>query len=580
MPAPNLNISSAPPSTSRHRLPRDASMFPAPLKVRLYATPSIPWHFMYPDMDTISPHLPCSRIIPGVMEDWKFYPQNLFPDDWTPDRVEKSGLLPAYDHTELCTVHELDMSVDGENKQYSTTHTNGDEELMSTCWSWLQAPRPACVRAIFVENMTSQVMQMLGTRYEVEPSFFLSSVNSIPSNYQDDPKLPEGDHITIILPFIRTMKTRQSVEREGAIMMGVPLEEPQGAIQDERPLRAVDAPLTLRDGLAVVQDLLAIHMVRTTTTSTIISYHPRSMTHGMSAQRLQSALQIICNSAYWSQMHSILKDPTFVLIAILKYVLQAWDEAFKALYARINELVNNTTPFTYSQLSHFLQENDGSWNNESIQELHELQTRVMYYPILLRNFRDSVVFLGETPNPAMSVESIRPQERRFSMDLLRHEVDYLHSEVDRLQGLRSTLIDRLRSAMARSYDIANIESRRTFALGVMRLSTSGRSERPGIQIVLIVFLPPYVLSCVFRMNVREFKPGATLTLAQYIEATITLICFCLWFTIALQEHSLFHPGGHIVRRLIWPIYYVWGVCIKIYRSATGSSRRRGHHYYY
>ena len=56
--------------------------------------------------------------------------------------------------------------------------------------------------------MTSQVMQMLGTRYvvllhirsflkspryEVEPSFFLSSVNSIPSNYQDDPKLPEGD---------------------------------------------------------------------------------------------------------------------------------------------------------------------------------------------------------------------------------------------------------------------------------------------------------------------------------------------------------------------------------------------------
>ena len=74
------------------------------------------------------------------MEDWKFYPQNLFPDDWTPDRVEKSGLLPAYDHTELCTVHELDMSVDGENKQYSTTHTNGDEELMSTCWSWLQAP--------------------------------------------------------------------------------------------------------------------------------------------------------------------------------------------------------------------------------------------------------------------------------------------------------------------------------------------------------------------------------------------------------------------------------------------------------
>ena len=198
-------------------------------------------------------------------------------------------------------------------------------------------------------------------------------------------------------------------------------------------------------------------------------------------------------------MHSILKDPTFVLIAILKYVLQAWDEAFKALYARINELVNNTTPFTYSQLSHFLQENDGSWNNESIQELHELQTRVMYYPILLRNFRDSVVFLGETPNPAMSVESIRPQARRFSMDLLRHEVDYLHSEVDRLQGLRSTLIDRLRSAMARvrhanessafltcchqSYDIANIESRRTFALGVMRLSTSGRSERPGVGIL-------------------------------------------------------------------------------------------------
>lgn len=128
------------------------------------------------------------------------------------------------------------------------------------------------------------------------------------------------------------------------------------------PLRVVDAPLALRseltivvkvltriqipctDGMTLVQDLLAIHMVRTTTTSTIISYHPHSNLHKISAERLQSVLQRACQSVYWSKtFRRASSDSTFVFITVLRYILKTWDEAFEAMYCCLNELVCSTT---------------------------------------------------------------------------------------------------------------------------------------------------------------------------------------------------------------------------------------------
>lgn len=105
--------------------------------------------------------------------------------------------------------------------------------------------------------------------------------------------------------------------------------------------------IPLTGGIILHRDLLAIHMVRTTSTSTIVSYHPRSELHTMSAKRLQSVLQHTRDSERWSKILSMSEDPTFVFIAILGYVLYTWDEVFEVLYDSVNELVSNTVLLTH-----------------------------------------------------------------------------------------------------------------------------------------------------------------------------------------------------------------------------------------
>ena len=95
------------------------------------------------------------------------------------------------------------------------------------------------------------------------------------------------------------------------------------------------------DNRILLQDLLAIHMYRTTTTSTIISCHPSSELQRTSAKRLQCLVQRTGDSVYWSKIFDKSKDPTFVFLAILWYALYAWDEAFEVLYRYINALVGN-----------------------------------------------------------------------------------------------------------------------------------------------------------------------------------------------------------------------------------------------
>jgi hypothetical protein len=86
-------------------------------------------------------------------------------------------------------------------------------------------------------------------------------------------------------------------------------------------------------------DLLAIHMIREEKTSTIISYHPESTRGRTSAKRLCSLMLLVGDSVYWQIIFSKSKDPTFLLLAILWYVLYAWDESFELLYSHVSELV-------------------------------------------------------------------------------------------------------------------------------------------------------------------------------------------------------------------------------------------------
>ena len=101
---------------------------------------------------------------------------------------------------------------------------------------------------------------------------------------------------------------------------------------------AVD-PDVYEENKSLVQDLLSLHMIRKTTTSTILSRHP-SESQRTSAKRLQSLVKRTGDSVYWSNIFKRSKDPTFLFLAILWYALYAWDEAFEVLFRYINTLVS------------------------------------------------------------------------------------------------------------------------------------------------------------------------------------------------------------------------------------------------
>jgi len=100
-------------------------------------------------------------------------------------------------------------------------------------------------------------------------------------------------------------------------------------------------------------------------------------------------------------------------------------------------------PLTPVQESKVLKDN----NINLTRELHKLQAHLLYYQQLLRDFRISVEFVRDTPNPAMSVLASTPEERDASTDLLRKETNNLISEIDRLTGQRLMLSERLQNVI-------------------------------------------------------------------------------------------------------------------------------------
>ncbi|KAF9226325.1 hypothetical protein BS17DRAFT_729410 [Gyrodon lividus] len=540
----------------RQDLQKDVSELPrVPAPIYRHAAPSAPWPWMDFDMDSseVQPLLPDGLM--NSMEEWRRYPQSLF-GNWTPDQVSRSKMLLSCNALEPCAVHKVDVLVDGKfdkSEEGRTAHVNADAALINAFWDNLQTSRPANirVRALFVENMTLHVLQMLGTKYNIEPFFFSSSANWIPSRYQEDPKHGEGDHITVVLPFIRAMKNQRPVERARAISQrSMPSNDSLHKIsekdslpfKDEKQIIDTQVPLLLPSDKILLQDLLAIHMVRTKTTSTIISYHPHSELQRTSAKRLQSLVQRTGDSVYWSKLFAKSKDPTFLFLAILWYALYAWDEAFEMLYQFINTLESNV-----------LTTNDMTLT----QELHKLQAHLLYYQQLLQDFRKSVVFVKSTPNPAMEAEPVT--ERTASAELMAKEVDNLLSEIDRLDGQRSMLSDRLKNVMALVFATVNIgDSKAMQKLAQATMLDSAAMKQ--ISYLTMVFLPASFLANVFSMNVVEINPNTRENLGHYAEATVALTLLTAWLVIAFQTHSSFYPDGSKTwRRLAWPIFSIYGV---------------------
>ncbi|KAF8416145.1 hypothetical protein L210DRAFT_3429843, partial [Boletus edulis BED1] len=510
-----------------------------------HAAPSVPWPWMDFDADD-------SQVLPlppgglGQDPEWDHYPQSLF-GNWTHDQVERCGILRMNPtHNQTCSMHRVDVLTGGEfdkseDRTVTVEHPQAFRDL-------LQDPPSSDirVRALFVENMTVPVLQILGTKYNVEPFFFASSVNWIPSRYQEDPK-PDEDHITVVLPFIRMMKIQKPITRTRPVR-SFPLT--LSAVfhlvyVDEKQIIDTQAPLLLPDNQILLHDLLSIHMHRTSTTSTIISYHPSSELQRTSAKRLQSLMQRTGDSVYWSNIFKRSKDPTFLFLATLWYALYAWDEAFEVLYRHINALESDVLRYNDIKLT---------------RELHKLQAHLLYYQQLLRDFQVSVEFVRNTPNPAMSVLETDPDKREDSTNLLHKEADNLTSEIKRLTGQRVMLSARLQNVIHLAFASVNItDSRAMQRLAVTTMINSAALRQACLVYYLaMIFVPANFLANVFCMNVRQINPPTTGSLAQYIEVIAGLTVLISWVVVAFQTESTFHlKDCSTQRRVFWPVFYVF-----------------------
>jgi hypothetical protein len=76
--------------------------------------------------------------------------------------------------------------------------------------------------------------------------------------------------------------------------------------------------------------------------------------------------------------------------------------------------------------------------------LHRIRAHLLHYASLLDDFQKSVVFIRDTPNPAMNV---LPEGQARSEQPLKSECDNLLGEIKRLEAWRSMLDKRVKNLM-------------------------------------------------------------------------------------------------------------------------------------
>jgi len=193
-------------------------------------------------------------------------------------------------------------------------------------------------------------------------------------------------------------------------------------------------------------DEMAIHMVRLKTNSTIISYHAKADWYTTTAKELHKLLRLAGQSVYWGKILQQTSDPTFVLLTILWHAIYSWDEALSSLYTHMQSLVSYGVLWKEVHSAYFAghQETKAIRTNESAltQELHIIRAHLLHYTSLLEDFRKSVRFVKDTPNPA-----IDPEVAASEKELLNRECDTLLSEIARLEMVRGMQNKRLKNVM-------------------------------------------------------------------------------------------------------------------------------------
>ncbi|KAF8638362.1 hypothetical protein AX16_010509 [Volvariella volvacea WC 439] len=451
-------------------------------------------------------HFDCGR-------SWRNYPTNLFPN-WSKDQVKRSGITKAIRESFFarCSINIVDVfkqsrSFDG---QARWEVQNGREK---ESWDQIQQKRSSDVRvrALFLNRPTGDALQMIGTKYKIEPFFFSSALNRIPTRYQEEARQRVGDHLTIILPFMRLSH--------------------YGSVDKAHCLRLSTVTLS--------PDLLALHIIRDSSTGTIISYHPESDSYDDGAEHLLARVIDAGESVYWQDIFRNTSSSIFVVLIYLWYVLYAWDEALEELFKFISELESQ------------------SINSEDIREtkiLHNIRAHLLQYTALLRNFELSVQFLRDTRNPAGQAH-MKPQES----ELLIRECTNLLGEIERLEMARDMHNKRLKNVMNLAFSTVAIRDSSQMRQLTENAANDSRAMKQ-IAILTMIFLPPSFAAGIFGMNITSLdnEEGIRGQLWQYFATAVPLTILTIWVIVASQQGS---PGSDVASksafdRLAWPFRLV------------------------
>ncbi|KAF8880546.1 hypothetical protein BD779DRAFT_1548833 [Infundibulicybe gibba] len=412
-----------------------------------HSAPSAPWPWLdlrdevdRAQLDAPSEPVPplCDhRACEGLC--WRGYPQSCFPN-WTHNQVTKSGIAGAIQDRRRCIIYYLDVNDSGIFTDPKEALVVDDSTVPKT-WNILVASkRPAnnCVRALFVENMSGPVLQMLGTRYNIEPFFFSSSLNWIPSRYQEDVQPGVGDHITITMSFLRSIIHDDSDGEKDQFGSRV------SATPGKRVIDTA-SPLPLGSGsegrLELVLDLLSVHLIRNIKGNTIISYHAKQKFGPDKTTYLRDRIQFAGRSVYWQSIFKESSDPTFILLCYVWHALYAWDEALEHLYSHICQLEANVVE---------------KYDIHLTEELHRIRAHQLHYSSLLNDFRKTVEFIRATHNPAIA-SSFTTKDKNFTEAVMDRECQNLLNEIKRLELDRTMQDKRLKNVMDLVFSSVNIE---------------------------------------------------------------------------------------------------------------------------
>ncbi|KAJ6460942.1 hypothetical protein C8R45DRAFT_794377, partial [Mycena sanguinolenta] len=486
-----------------------------------HGAPFGPWPFL--DLDSeVRPNAIDLELLANPLEPtaeqqhWSMYPQSLYPN-WTPSQQQKSGITKIVERDrERCTIHRVYVRETGKFTREKDDVVEPDNP--NDYWDKLheEVPPDVRVRALFVDSLSGPVLQILGTKFDIEPFFFSSSFNWIPARYQE--AVGQGDHITLTLTFIRCMQnpTTMPSSPTSSYSPTLPtLNSAEQVIDTHAPLRLSSTNQIL------LPDILAIHMVRSPGLSTIISYHPPRTHRTTTAHTLRTRLLAAGQSVYWKHIFSstISSNPTFVLLALLWYPLYAFDEALDALYSHICWLEGRVITMTDMTLT---------------QQLHVVRAHLLHYASLLEDFRRSVVFCAQTPNPmlehASDTETIASVKAR-----MRSESQNLLDEIERLEQNRKMQEKRLKNVMDLAFSSVNLDDSKTMQK-LTEAAVRDSAAMKQISYLTMVFLPAS-FAAIFGMNIDILADNTYGTLAHYFAFALPMTAVTMWVIMAFQQRK-------------------------------------------